>query len=68
MMLLKDCLILVIVSALSFVSFVDTSVLPSDNYARIRQPACESTISNFLRAVGALIGDPWLNGSGSGLV
>jgi hypothetical protein len=64
----KDCLILVISSALGFASLVGISLPPSRNCARINQPACERTISNFLRALGVLIGDPWLNETGSGLV
>jgi hypothetical protein len=32
---------------------------------RLGQPAAEKTIQDFLRAMGALIGNPWVNGTAS---
>ena len=38
---------------------------PPMRSARLGQPAAEKTIQDFFRAMGALIGNPFLNGTAS---
>lgn len=39
--------------------------LSQSRQVRLGQPAAEKTIQDFLRAMGALIGNPWVNGTAS---
>lgn len=51
--------------ALFFLALQHQAPLSQSRYVRLGQPAAEKTIQDFLRAMGALIGNPWVNGTAS---